>query len=286
MRQVIYVDSLIFLNTVVTFLLLLAVRQFSGVKTSEKRLLLASLLGGASSLVIFIPRMGALFSAAYKAAVCGTIVFVAFFAKDGKKYLKCTGIFVFLTFLYAGAMCFLSQISGGVSYRNGVGYVGFGVWQMIVVSGVLYLLLRLLKKRFCVAEEAFRYEITLYCNGKSVSGKAYYDSGNFVCDCYTGRPVVIVSEAWIAPVLTEREAYALRRWGGLSADGTEALPWMRLIPVKTIAGNRLLPAFTGDAAVVRNADRYCRVEAPSVAVACAAFESAGCVALINGKFFE
>ena len=286
MRQVIYVDSLVFLNTVVTFLLLLAVRQFSGVKTSGKRLLPASLLGGASSLVILVPRMGTLFSAGYKLIVCAAIVFTAFFAKDGKKYLKCAGIFVFLTFLYAGAMCFLSQVSGGVSYRNGVGYVGFGFWQMIGISAVLYLLLRVLKKRFCAGNEAFRYEITLYCHGKSVSGAAYYDSGNFICDCYTGRPVVIVSEAWIAPVLSEQELSALRQWGGLSADGAESLPRLRLIPVKTIAGDRLLPAFTGDAAVVRNADRYCRVEAPSVAVASDAFECEGCAALINGRFFE
>ena len=36
LRQVIYVDSLVFLNTVVTFLLLLAVRQFSGVTQKLK----------------------------------------------------------------------------------------------------------------------------------------------------------------------------------------------------------------------------------------------------------
>ena len=61
MQQVIYVDVLIFLNTIITFIILLTTVEISGVSPKTFRLLTGSLLGGIFSLIILAPEMNVFF---------------------------------------------------------------------------------------------------------------------------------------------------------------------------------------------------------------------------------
>ena len=286
MRNVIYLDTLIFLNTVVTFILLLSVRQFAGVKTGDGRLMAASFLGGAVSLLILAPPLGILLEIPVKIAGGILISAAAFYIRGGKRFLKCVGLFLGLTFLYAGAMFFLSQFFGGVVSRNGIAYVGLNVPSLVILSCVLYAVLKLLKKKCFGGREDYRYEIELRRGEQKVEGTALYDSGNFVADCYTGNPVVIVRQDFIRPLLSVREADFLSRLSRFSVTEPADTLQARLIPVVTVAGERFLPAFTCDEAVVKNGGRYYRIDSVSVAVLESPLELSGCDALINSIIFE
>ena len=286
MRNVIYLDTLIFLNSVVTFLLLLSVRQFSGVKTADGRLIAASFLGGAVSLLILAPPLGPLIGIPLRIASGLLIVTAAFYTRGGKRFLKCIGLFLAMTFLYAGVMYFLSQLGAGVLCRNGVPYVALDLPSLVLMSCVLYVLLKLLKKKCFSGKEQYRYELGLRRGDRVVSGIALYDSGHFVTDCYTGNPVVVVRRDFILPLLSAQEAEYLTALGRFSVTEPVGTIRARLIPVATVAGERFLPAFTCEKAVVKNGDRYCRADTVSVAVMDAALDFSGCDALINSRIFE
>lgn len=286
LRNVIYLDTLIFLNTVVTFLLLLSVRQFSGVRTADGRLIVASFLGGAVSLLILAPPLGPVVGIPVRIACGLLIVTAAFYTRGGKGFLKCACLFLAMTFLYAGGMFFLSQLGTGVLCRNGVSYMGLNLPSLVLLSCVLYALLKLLKKKCFSGREQYRYEIGLRRGDRSVSGKALYDSGHFVTDCYTGNPVIVVRRDFILPLLSGREAAYLAALGRFAAASPVDTLAARLIPVATVAGERFLPAFTCEKAVVKNGDRFVQADAVSVAVMDASLDFSGCDALINSRIFE
>lgn len=286
LRNVIYLDTLIFLNTVVTFLLLLSVRQFSGVKTADGRLIAASFLGGALSLVILAPPLGFLPELLIRAAGGLLIVTAAFYTRRKERFLKCLWLFLALTFLFAGVTFFLSQLTGGVISRNGASYIGLDFPSLVLLSVVLYVALRLLKKKCFSGRAQYRYEIELRRDGRRVTGKALYDSGHFVADCYTGNPVIIARREFILPLLTAEESGFLAALGRFAVDEPVGTLPARVIPVATVAGERFLPAFTCERAVVQNGDRYVTVDAVSVAVLDAPMELSGCDALINSRIFE
>ena len=286
MRNVIYLDTLIFLNTVVTFLLLLSVRQFSGVKTADGRLLAASFLGGSLSLLILAPPLSMPLAIPVKLAQAVLIVTAAFYTRGGGEFLKCLGLFLGLTFLFGGVMFFLSQLTGGVVSRNGAVYMGLDLPALVVVSCVLYAVIKLMKKKCFSAKKEYRFDIELRFRRRRVAGKALYDSGNFVADCYTGNPVVIARQEFIRPLLTDREAAFLTELSRFSVAAAVDSLQARVIPVTTVAGERFLPAFTCEKAVVKKNGSFIQLDSVSVAVLSSSLELSGCDALINSKFFD
>lgn len=287
MRHVVYADTLVLLNAVVTFLLLSSVRQFAGVKTSHRRLIAASFLGGVVSCVLLLPKMGVLLSLAVQIASGALIAFCAFFEGNGKRFIRCWALFAGMTFCYGGVIYGASLVFPGfVRYRNGYGYLRIGFWGVIAVLTAAYLLILLLKRRFGRGEERFSYEITLTHNGTAVTGRAVFDSGHFVTDCYTGKPVVIVSDAFLSKLMTDTEYQQLFAFGQGSETKETGTVKPRLIPVTTVNGTRLLTAFTCDRATVKNGDRYAAFDNVTVAAAGKDFSGLSCDALIGRHFFE
>ena len=286
LRKVIYLDTLIFLNTVITFLMLLTTRRLTNVRTSVLRIVVASFIGGFTALSLLAPPINALLTAVLKIVMGGMIVMAAFFTGDSRKLLKCASVFLFLTFLYAGAAFFFAQIFDRfIVYRNGFMYINLSFWMLIVLSIVLFLVLKLLNKFYFKEKQAYAFDISLFYHDRTVNGKALYDSGNFLTDCYTGRPVVIVSQSFIQPLLSAEELLHLNAMEQLSAADLPDSFMLRLIPVRTVSGGRTLPAFTCEKAIVKNGDAYYSVPSVSVAVTESPLGS-GFDALINSQIIN
>ena len=287
MRHVVYADTLVLLNTAVTYLLLLSVRQFSGVKISSKRVIIAAFLGGIASCVTLLPAVSVLLMIAIQIAVSAAVTFCAFFDGSARRYIRCLALFAGMTFFYGGVMYGMSfTFPGFIRYRNGFAYVRIGFWGVVAVLTTCYLLIILMKKRFGREEETFTYEINIERGNKKIFGKAVLDSGLFVNDCYTGKPVVICSISFLNGLLSPDEQNQLSAFGKTDELTDHSTLRPRLILVKTVAGMRMFTAFTCDNVTVKNGDRYARAEGVSVIAAEETEIELRCDALIGRQFFD
>ena len=286
MRKVIYLDTLILLNAFVSYIILLSVRQFCNVKTRPVRVVMASFVGGVASLTIFAPRMPLLLTVPFKLSVCALITFTAFFVRKGTKLLRCYCLMLLMTFCYGGVMMFLAYLLNGfVTYQNGVGYIGVDFWKIVLAVSGAYGLIVLFRRRWKSDKETFYYNIELINGEKNVKGTALLDSGHFVTDCYTGRPVVIVCESMLRQLLDEEALKDLKSFGALKEEQPETKMKPRCIPVQTVSGSMLLPAFTCEKIKIYNEGSYCAVNGVSLALT-DQINELPCDALINRKLFE
>ena len=192
-----------------------------------------------------------------------------------------------ISFLYCGVLFFLSEAFGNIFiYQNGVGYFNVSFLSVVIASCLSYLLLKILKRNIKNKRKRFVYQIEVSHQGRSVRGRALFDSGHSVTDSYTGMPVVIAGEKIIRQLLDEDAYNELVNFG---APTDESLPEhikARFIPVRTITGNHLLPAFTCGKMKVENDGVTGTVNGISLAFADQLTNLSDCDALINQNLID
>lgn len=281
MRQVIYVDILIVMNTLITFLLLLTSRRFVAAQTSPARLLLGSLTGGVYSLVMLAPKMSAPMMLLTKALMCFTIIWVSFRADTFRKKIRHAVVFLFVNYLYAGVIYSVGALLGerGIQVNNGFAYFEFSYVSLILLCVLLYLILRLIQKKlFAYSQQDAIYKMELTCNGRRTQFSGLLDTGNQLRDLYSGKPVIVVN-ADVAMQLTGFSSTEEIR-NAMEKDSLQIR--FRLLPVKALSAARLLPSFTGDEAVIFNEQDKKVIRAPCIAVTDDRLGDDRYQALING----
>ena len=249
MQPVIYADVLIFLNVVITFFLLLTVKQFTGVKTTTARMIAGAVVGGVYSLIVLAPHLPFLLMLLAKTAMSLSITFISFRERRMKKMLQCFVLFWTVSFLYAGIMFALQLLVKGqrITVNNGTVYFDINIFALIFITVVIYFVIWFLRRK------VFRYDqmdmicdIELHYCGNTVKAKALLDSGNHVRDIYSNYPVVILTSAF-AERLTTQPIHC--ETSSVLNAGTHGIP-LRLLPVQALTGEVYLPAFTADSAEV------------------------------------
>ena len=126
METVIYVDVLVVLNFIITYLLLLCTASALRLSPSAVRLFFGSLLGGVSSLMIFLPPLPLPLTLVCKAAICALITLTALPAGSLRLFLRNGAFFLLTNVLFAGIifalMCIFSP--GGVVFSPDSRYTG------------------------------------------------------------------------------------------------------------------------------------------------------------------
>ena len=283
MQQVIYADVLVFLNTVITFILLLTVRQFTGAGTSAGRMIAASFVGGAYSLIILAPKMHFLLMLLAKTAMGVSITYIAFRVRSFRRMLKCLSLFLIASFLYAGIMYSLRYFigSGFITVQNGSVYFDLSVYSLILITVLIYVVILILRKKvFGVRQEDMVYDLVLTLGENSVTVKALLDSGHTVRDIYTNQPVVILRSEE-AGRLTETDCRTPDFW--LCAAETGGIAW-RLLPVRSLSGEKLLPTFSAETAQTAGENVLKKLGPVSVAVTEDRLGSEAYQALISEDF--
>ena len=245
MKQVIYLDVLIFLNMIITFLLLLAAASVMKQYPAAKRMVLACIEGGVSSLIILAPEMGFALSLLVRLLISVIIVASAYKPKTLRLLAKQTAYFFTVNFIFAGVMLFASSLPGIsiITYQNGTAYINLSFFSLIAASVICYCVTALLnrlsrhKGAHCQVHTA---ELSL--GGRSVRCPAIADTGNALKDPYTGRSVIVADKSAISEILPESVNAYLE---GNAAEG------IRLIPCRTVAGTSLLPCFRADTVTIK-----------------------------------
>lgn len=235
MKTVVYADILIILNFIINYLLLKAESVITGQNYKTARLIISSFVGSLFSLTIFINDVKPILSIITKIIYIAIIIFIVTEIKSLKMFVKHFGAFLSVNFIFSGIMLAINilLIPDSSIYNNGFFYFDVNILSLIVISVICYILIWIITKITknktppkCI------YDISIKYNGRTVSGKALFDSGNTLCDCFSGKPVVITEKDLINK-LTDTEI-------------TEKMKNYRLIPFSTINGKGTLPAFMAD----------------------------------------
>ena len=278
MRQPIYLDILFLLNMLVTFLLLSAASHLAAVRTKRWRMILAVLLGGVFSLLIFV-RLNP-FESFFVNLTTGFALCAAVFWQKGKVriFFKCAACFFFASFLFAGFMTavWLFFPAQGMVYRNGVLYFKISAFTLAATSTAAYLMIKLVCRilnRRAGKRMIRRIEITL--RQQSVALTALVDTGNRLCDLFSGLPVVVASYESVKALIPKslQVYFSSGIPPDLSELPAEELRMIRMLPVKTVAGEQLLPSFLPDRITVEGEERRAVLAVCKNAVSDGAYEA-------------
>ena len=245
--EIIYVDSMFFLNLVIDYLLLSCTAAVCGLGTKRLRYLSGALIGAAYSVAVYIPGWSFLSSPLMKLL---SALLMALAAYGGEKsVLRCS-----LTFLA------VSAAFGGFVYC--ITLTGrrpaFDMRTLILSFSLCYSLLMLVfRYRAARCDRGFT-DVEIELEGKSVRFRAMRDTGNELCDPISGLSVMVVCPHAIRGLFPENvklpfdDAVAF-------LEAAANLPMLegrvRLIPYSAVGSSGMLPAFKADRVLVNGEKR-------------------------------
>ena len=274
MKQVIYVDVLVALNMMISFFLLAAARRLGGEQVRVWRMVLGSLLGGASSLTIFLPQSSLPLSFLLRAVLLLPVVFAVFGFGSLRRFTRLWLVTAGVSCLFAGALVgawFLLKPNGLV-LRNGAVYFEIGFLPLVLGCGVFYAAVWLFHRFFSKRkQEQAVCEVRFDHGGRSFLCRGLVDTGNTLKDPFTGQAVQVISESLARRVVPEY----------FPPVNGELPRGFRLIPCATAKGEGLLPAFDVTGFSAKDPHETARLERTVLAVSSAERFEQGCEVLVN-----
>lgn len=249
--MVIYVDVLLFTNTIIDFLLLNLTSVMSGYKTGRFRFILGSLSSAVFSLSVFLPHLSCFFEVLLRLASSVIGVTVTFGFKNLKRYTVCLLLFYAVSFIYAGLMMGVYIIfePKRMSINNGIIYFDISALSLIASSLVFYIVIiiakRLIKRNSSNAE---RLITKLEYLNKTVSADAMVDTGHSLTDAFDGSAVIIIDRVTAEQLFGFNDTERIIK---MLPPQSENLKYrFRVLPVKTVSCENLMPAVKIDKAVI------------------------------------
>lgn len=242
-RLVIYVDVLLVINIFVNYFLLLVTKALLRKQIRRRRLLLGALLGGAYSLIIFLPNLPNVVSLLLNLVASVGMVLAAIPIVGIKDFLKSFAAFFAVNFAFAGLMLalWLGLHPNGMVYNNGAVYFSIDIQILLFSTVGCYVLLmgisRLLRRR---APENALYDIQISTEEKCIHTKALLDTGHTLSDGFSDTPVLVADRSVTEKLANEQLRAYLQ---GGHAPQPAANCHLRLIPYSTVGGSGVLKAF-------------------------------------------
>lgn len=230
----IYIDILIISNAILTMAYLQTFSRFTHRNITNGRLFLSSLCGGLFSLILIF-NSNTFFFAVVITLIKGAGIVLSLII--GCKFSSVTdfirGLFSYMAIriAYSAVILIYWQLSSSkrIYAKNYTTYFDISLVKLIIAVITAYILLTLyemISQR--IVDKSVNYKVT-YKNGEyELRLPAVADSGNRLCDSFTGMPVVIFccSEMYYH--------YNLQDYGDKPLCG------FRLIPYNTVNGDGLV----------------------------------------------
>lgn len=234
--MVIYADILVLVNMYVDYFLLLAVGRYLHLKARGLRLFLASLLGGLTGLLAFLPVAKAIeWLLLFLSAVI--ICAAAFGLRKWRLLIKSSCCLFIFSLILSGAVFLLTELTGiRAAVVSGRVYFDISPLLLLFFTVAVYLVSLILEKLLGPRDDVRNLNFTVI---ETPLGKAEIlmktDTGNSLHEPFSGLPAAVVELDALLPILP---ASLTEYFGG--GNPREGL---RLIPCSTLGGSTLLPAF-------------------------------------------
>ncbi len=273
---VVYVDVLIAINTIIDYFLIKITEHFLKSKSSVLRHILASVLGGFSSLYIFLNGTSALVDFFFQCTISFFIVIICFYEKNFKKIFFSFLILQTVTCCYTGfAILFVNYLDlKGMIVNNSIVYYKISPIVLIVGTAAFYLVFSVLHlvftKNAVVSEKC---TLSIWANGKCIETTAIIDTGNSIEDAMSNSEVIITND---------KNIYML--FGENAFDNFDLKNRYRKIPCSTISGECILEGLRCDFCYAVCDNKKVKLEKPILVVSktqlCDEYE-----AIINPRIF-
>lgn len=268
MKQVIYIDELLFLNIVVNYFLLLTTSMLTKSQVNKFRILLGSFIGGLFSFTVFLPPLGFFLSLSLRIVVALILSFVTFGFKSISLFLKhCITLFL-STALFAGIISaiWLTFRAQSAVYINSAIYFDVNIFVLIFSVAGCYIMIYFFKKLF---KRNLPYELTCEISievfGRNVVGKGMLDTGNSLREAFSSFPVAISTKRFCSPLLPKdlTEKYEQTNFDEVEENWKKRL---RIISCSTVSGTGTMLAFRPDRITVKTYKRTFQTERVYIAI--------------------
>ncbi len=209
----------------VNYFILLAIRKITRSYTNRWRIALGALIAGFSSLLLFIENLGIIMTL-IKAIIAILTVVITFGVKSFKQFIKKLFFLFAITFVFGGFVLAVYMFfdKDTLIYSNGIIYFDVSMTFLIICSVISYLIITLITKITDKnAPKDKEYIVSVENNGLSVSCTALMDTGNNLCDPFSGYPVIMADKNVFCQLFKEEK--------------------IRLIPISTVNGDSIIRAF-------------------------------------------
>ncbi len=278
--QVIYADILFFINVYVTYALLLLTGIITKSTAGRLRLLLASLLSGVYSLIIFLPSINDITISLTRIPACVIIVASAYKLYNLRHFLRLVAGFLGMNFAFAGLMFALWYFAApnGMYFNSGVVYFNIDTATLLVLTAVCYIILKAARKLIATkAPSNTIYDLKIHaCDGVYFC-KAFLDTGNSLKDHFTGYPVIIVYKE----VLKELLPCNVFDENAISSSKLK----IRFIVCSGVSGSALLPCFRPEKVIVKSLEKSVETNNAIIAVTENKIKNGAFSALLPGDIF-
>ena len=221
--MVIYIDVLIFINTILNYAVLATADALLKRRCRLWRLLTGAFTGALFSLTIFIDFDSTMYLFLIKAISSAVITFIVFGFHSSKAYVKAVLMTMCVSLLYCGGLILFWQIfkPPDMVIINDVPYFHVDPLLMLGLTAVIYLLLL-----FCTRIFRERLKSTIVPLSFTVDGKYYSCIGKIDTACnltepFSNAPVIIADSSVFSP--------------------DDNMP-KRIIPYTTVSGSSYLTA--------------------------------------------
>lgn len=242
----IYLDTLIFVNTVIDYLILSLSLRLSNIQARIQKVIISALVGGFSSVYILVENSNFLLDILFKFSSSLLIILIVVGFSKLYTFFKLLFVFFGLNFLYCGGLLFLCENKWGlpVYEENLTGYFDIPVIYIILFTCVYYALIWMFSKirKKDVATKFCR--VFVYIQDEIISVQAMIDTGNTLEDPLSTAPVIIFDKVKYNLLLSK-------------INSCDLIRRQRVIPVKTIGNAGLLNAIRCDKLeIIFNEKRY------------------------------
>ena len=244
--MVIYLDTLIFVNTVIDYLILSLSLRLANIQARIQKVIIAALVGGFSSVYILVENSNFLLDILFKFSSSLLIILIVVGFSKLYTFFKLLFVFFGLNLLYCGGLLFLCENKWGlpVYEENLTGYFDIPIIYIILFTCVYYAFIwafsKIRKKdvstKFCRAY--------VYIQDDIISVQGMIDTGNTLEDSLSTAPVIIFDKVKYNLLLSK-------------VNSSDLIRRQRVIPVKTIGNAGLLNAIRCDKLeIILNEKRY------------------------------
>lgn len=234
--MIIYADILIFTNIIIDYILLTVTSYIIKQKSKLICIVVASLIGGVSSLYIFVDSNSLIIDILFKLISGVLLVFITFGFTRIKIFLIQYIIFIILSFSLNGLVFFIYNLkNSAVLSRNLVSYIDISPILLIVLSCIFYTLIRVIEKILNRKIRVDYAEITLQIYDKTIKLNALIDSGHTLTDPLSDSQIIFIDKKKFSEIISSEQLVKQR---------------IRLIPVSTVSDSNLIEGIRCDTAEV------------------------------------
>ena len=205
--MVIYAEYLFLENALTGGMILLLTGKISGIRCKIRHLIAGSMLCGVYSFILFWDTLNSFAALMIKIGFSAVLVFLVFHPKELRPFARITLVFYLVSFSMGGITIGMMYFLGimGVTQNTSI-YLGTKGYLLLLPGCIMAWLIfsffaEFIKRR--LTRERTYTDVEIELEGRSVVMRGMVDTGNFLVDPLSGKPVMVISEAAAKQILPE-----------------------------------------------------------------------------------